>query len=451
MQADRIPPWQDRLAKWWAESPRTMFLAPSVLIILFLSIFPLVTSVYLSLCRIKFVPGGFEITYIGLKNYEKLITGSEERHFLGKYSELTTLGWIVLAVSIVFMLYLLVNYCLREKLRPLALITAAAFTYAAKELLPSVVYILRESGMTFNSIRQFMREEYGWSSGGADLRLAAFVIGLAAAIWLIRRTQASGVIFRIISIMFATELIWIMLRTMSEGGFNEDGLLGTLGVTLVFVFGGVFFQYVFGLGLALLVTQNLPGKRFFRVIFLLPMMITPVGIGFLFRMLTDTILGPLSPIWKAVGLGEISWADTPFGARSAVMVGDIWQWTPFMFIILLAALEGVQTEQVEAALVDGANGWQVFRFIVIPQILPVSTTLVLIRLIEAFKIIDLPNILTRGGPGTATESMSLHAFSLWRALDLGTSAAIAYLLLILVTFIALAYVNFLRRRLLERL
>ncbi|HLA42736.1 MAG TPA: sugar ABC transporter permease, partial [Aggregatilineales bacterium] len=215
--------------------------------------------------------------------------------------------------------------------------------------------------------------------------------------------------------------------------------------------GGVFFQYVFGLSLALLVTQNLAGKRFFRVIFLMPMMITPVGIGFLFRMVTNTVLGPLSPIWKFLGLSEISWAETPFGARSAVMIGDIWQWTPFMFIILLAALEGISHDQVEAALVDGANSWQIFRFIAIPQILPVSTTLILIRLIEAFKIIDMPQVLTYGGPGTATEPITLHAFNLWRALDLGTSAAIAYMLLILVTFIALSYVNFIRRRILEGL
>src|SRR6185295_10656934 len=100
-------------------------------------------------------------------------------------------------------------------------------------------------------------------------------------------------------------------------------------------------------------------------------------------------------------------ADTPFGARAAVMIGDIWQWTPFMFIILLAALEGISREQVEAALVDGAQRWQLFRYIMMPEIVPVSITVLLIRMIEAFKIIDMPNILTGGGPGTATEPMTL--------------------------------------------
>jgi multiple sugar transport system permease protein len=104
---------------------------------------------------------------------------------------------------------------------------------------------------------------------------------------------------------------------------------------------------------------------------------------------------------------------------------------------------------MEAALVDGANRWQVFWHITLPQILPVSTTLILIRMIEAFKIVDLPNVLTNGGPGTATESMTLHAFIAWRTLDLGGSAAIAYMLLFLVTFLSMSYVNILRRRVVE--
>jgi multiple sugar transport system permease protein len=122
-----------------------------------------------------------------------------------------------------------------------------------------------------------------------------------------------------------------------------------------------------------------------------------------------------------------------------------------MFIMLLAALEATSREQIEAALVDGATRLSMFRYIILPQILPVSTTLVLIRLIEAFKIIDMPNILLGGGPGTATESLTLHAYKYWAALDLGSSAALAYLMLAVVTYIAVVYVNSVRRRLVENL
>ncbi len=100
----------------------------------------------------------------------------------------------------------------------------------------------------------------------------------------------------------------------------------------------------------------------------------------------------------------------------------------------------------DAAVVDGAGGWDIFRFITFPAILPVTSTLILIRMIEAFKIIDLPNIMTNGGPGTATESLTLHAYLIWRALDIGGSAAIGYILLFVVTFAGIAYVTLIRRR-----
>jgi multiple sugar transport system permease protein len=250
-----------------------------------------------------------------------------------------------------------------------------------------------------------------------------------------------GLILRLITAVISAALAWMVIHTIGFGGRP-----GTMTITMVYVFVGLSIQYLLGLGLAMLVTQRIPGRRLFRVIFLLPMMITPVGVGYMFRMITDTDKGPLQPIWQALGLGLYSWVTEPWGARWAVMIGDIWQWTPFIFIVLLAALESQSVEPIEAAIVDGASQWDIFRYITWPAILPVSLTVVLIRMIEAFKIIDLPNILTNGGPGTATESLTLQAFFTWRALDLGGSAAISYMLLFLVTFLALVYVNLIRNK-----
>jgi multiple sugar transport system permease protein len=101
--------------------------------------------------------------------------------------------------------------------------------------------------------------------------------------------------------------------------------------------------------------------------------------------------------------------------------------------------------------VDGANPWQLFRYITWPEILPISLTLILIRMIEAFKIVDLPNVMTNGGPGTATESMTLQAFILWRSIELGSSAAVAYLLLFTVTFFGMVFVNLIRHQAVENL
>jgi multiple sugar transport system permease protein len=250
-----------------------------------------------------------------------------------------------------------------------------------------------------------------------------------------------GLTGRVVAAIAAGALLWLVANTVLTSGRP-----GTLVVTLLYVGVDVTVQYLIALGLALLVVQHLPGRRFFRVVFLLPMMITPVGVAYLFRMLTDTSKGPLYPLWVHFGLTDVSWVTNPWGARLAVMIGDVWQWTPFIFIVLLAAIETLPHELVEAAVVDGAGRLQVFLRITFPLILPATSTVVLIRLIEGFKIIDLPNVLTNGGPGTATESMTLHAYTIWRALDIGGSAAVAYMLLIVVTFIGVSYVNLFRRR-----
>ncbi|MFL5675400.1 MAG: carbohydrate ABC transporter permease, partial [Chloroflexota bacterium] len=202
---------------------------------------------------------------------------------------------------------------------------------------------------------------------------------------------------------------------------------------------------VLGLGHAMLAVQQVPWRRFFRVVFIIPFTITQVGVGYKFLMLTDTSKGPLEPAWVALGLRNFTWVTDPWRARAAVIIGDTWQWTPFVFIVLLAALESLDQEVREAALTDGASRWQSFRHITMPAILPVTTTIVLIRLIEGFKIIDMPNILLGGGPGTATQSMTLQAFIDWNTLNLGRSAAVAYLLLILVTIVATVFVSLVRR------
>jgi multiple sugar transport system permease protein len=350
-------------------APKNVFLWPALLVVLALSIFPLIVSLYLSVSRLKFVRNGVEIKFLGLQNYQSLLFGSEQVHFVGLLKPPSPIGWAIFIVLTGLVVWAF-GRAVRGHVRPL------------------------------------------------------------------------GLLLRAIGGLLAIGLVWLLVSST----FSPGGRPGTLFVTLTYVFVGLAFQYTLGLGLALLATQHLPGRRFFRIVFLLPMMITPVGVAYLFEMLTDTGKGPFLPVFQAVGLGNFTWTTDPWLARTAVMVGDIWQWTPFLFIVLLAALEGQDHEVLEAAHVDGASRWQAFRHITIPAILPVSTTVILIRMIEAFKIVDLPNILTNGGPGTATESITLQAYFDWRTVAVGRSAALAYILLIVVTIAATAYVNLIRRR-----
>jgi multiple sugar transport system permease protein len=220
------------------------------------------------------------------------------------------------------------------------------------------------------------------------------------------------------------------------------GQLGSLSTTLFYVVVGVFVQFVIGLGLALLCARPIRGRSFFRVVFFIPLMVTPVGIAYTFRMLADMAIGPFGPLWRSLGFAQASWSADPWSARIVVLVGDSWQWIPFIFIVLLAAVESQPRDAVEAAELDGASRWRIFRDITWPSIAPVAATVVLIRTIEAFKIIDLPNVLTNGGPGIATESLTLHAFGEWRALNLGGSASVAYVLLFVSTIACVSFFNY---------
>jgi multiple sugar transport system permease protein len=251
------------------------------------------------------------------------------------------------------------------------------------------------------------------------------------------RRSAVGMLGRLISAAAAVFMVYLVLATIGTGGVP-----GTVVTTFLYVLIGVAIQFGLGLGLALICAQPIRARNWFRVLFFIPLIVTPVGIAYVFRMLADMQKGPFAPLTRAFGFGEWAWSTEPWSARFMVIIGDTWQWTPFVFIVLLAAIENQPRDQVEAARIDGAGGWQIFRDITWPAIAPIGATVVLIRLIEAFKIIDLPNVLTAGGPGLSTESMTLHSFIAWRTQDLGGSAAIGYILLFASTITCVSFFNY---------
>ena len=242
---------------------------------------------------------------------------------------------------------------------------------------------------------------------------------------------------RTISAAMAIFLSWLLCASFLSGN-----AIGTLYTTLFYVIVGCALQFVIGTGLAFLCSQPISGKNFFRVVFFIPLMITPLGVGYAMRMLADVTKGPFEPLLAFLGLSDWVWSADAWSARFIMMIGESWQWIPFIFICMLAALENVPNDHVEAAQVDGASSPQIFREIIWPQVLPVAVTVLLIRMIEAFKIVDLPNIMTGGGPGTATESMTLQSMFVWRANDMGSSAAIAYMLLILTVVVCASFFNY---------
>jgi multiple sugar transport system permease protein len=221
---------------------------------------------------------------------------------------------------------------------------------------------------------------------------------------------------------------------------------GSLGTTCLFVALAVVSEYILGFGLALLLWRDLRGGAFFRVIFLIPMMLAPVAIAFMGRMFYDESYGPLDATLRQFGLPGVHWLSTSPLALISIILVDIWEWTPFMILLLLAGLQALPNECLEAAQLDGASGWTIIRYIIVPMLAPISVMAVLLRMIEAFKIFGPILILTGGGPGTSTESSSLYAyFTGLNNFNLSYGSSLAVGLLIVVTIVAIIYLAISRR------
>jgi multiple sugar transport system permease protein len=197
-------------------------------------------------------------------------------------------------------------------------------------------------------------------------------------------------------------------------------------------------ELAIGLGLALLFVDEFLGKRVFYSILLMPMMVVPAVAGYMFYMLFQSG-GPINGLLSALS-GQavaIPWLNRETLAMTAVMISDIWQWTPLMFLILLAGLLGVPDDQMQMATLLGAGRWARFRYIVLPRIRAILMIAVAIRVIEIFKIFDTLYIMTGGGPGTATETISVYIYKVTiQDLEWSYVAAIALFILIALSLIA---------------
>ena len=214
---------------------------------------------------------------------------------------------------------------------------------------------------------------------------------------------------------------------------HDSRFWNALVVTLKIVSLSVFCEYVLGLLLAMLLNRRIRGRTFFRVTFLLPMMLAPIAVGYMWRMMLNDTRGPFNDFLHRLGLGTIGWLSDPSVAMYSIVLTDIWQWTPFMILILLAGLQAIPRDYIEAAKVDGASGWKIFLYVTFPLLAPVSIAAVFLRSVEVFKIIDTIYIMTGGGPGLVTESLTLYGYSVGlRAFDLAYGATVSFSLFFVV-------------------
>ena len=213
--------------------------------------------------------------------------------------------------------------------------------------------------------------------------------------------------------------------------------------SILFTVGSVALSFVIGLAIALLLSRrDIRGSGFTRTAILIPMILTPMVIGAMFRFMLERDNGIINQILGLVGIERYPFLADPTWAMISIILVDVWQWTPFAVLVLLAGLESLPEEPFEAARVDGAARWAEFRYITLPLLAAPITVVLLIRTMDAFREFDKIFIMTAGGPGVATETLPLFLYRAgFQDFDMGLSAATGVVMLVIVTLVSLLYVR----------
>jgi multiple sugar transport system permease protein len=219
-------------------------------------------------------------------------------------------------------------------------------------------------------------------------------------------------------------------------GLLRDPVDNAFDITVFFVVIAVTIEMLLGFGLAILMNREIRGRGIYRAIILLPIFAAPVGIGYLGRTIFYEEGGPVNSLLRGIGLNGVPWLSDPFWSKISTIIADVWLWTPFVFVIALAGLQGLPIDIQEAAHVDGATGWQSFRTITLPLMAPILWLILFLRTIDAFKVFDIAASMTVGGPGRATEYYSYLTYRTARKnFNYGDAAAQSFLLLLIVSIL----------------
>ncbi|WP_299875539.1 carbohydrate ABC transporter permease [uncultured Sulfitobacter sp.] len=234
------------------------------------------------------------------------------------------------------------------------------------------------------------------------------------------------------------EADWVGIRNYVKL-FSDDAFRESMWVTIKFAAVVVTLEMIIGVGLALLLDRNIRGMSVLRTLFILPMMIAPIVVGLMWRYMYHPTVGIFNQTLTSWGFEPIPWLSDGSWAFASIIIADVWQWTPFIFILSLAALQSLPSSAIEASKIDGATGWQQIIYIKLPLMLPVLIVTLLLRLIDSFKVLEVILVMTNGGPGLSTEILSIRinrTASEFR--ELGEAAAMSNLLLIVLLILTFA-------------
>ena len=208
--------------------------------------------------------------------------------------------------------------------------------------------------------------------------------------------------------------------------------------TLAFIAIGLPIELILGLSMAQIFVRRMPARGLFVALLVLPLLVAPIVAGATWSLMFDNRFGPINQIvgWFAGHDVALLWTVRRSLVYPAILIAEIWQWTPFMFLLLLSAMSAVDPSQLEAAAVDGAGAWRTFRKIVLPAIWPVMAVAVLIRALDLFRLFDIVWALTRGGPGTMTETISMFAYVKgFQQFETSYAAAVALVIVLVLSIV----------------
>jgi multiple sugar transport system permease protein len=235
-----------------------------------------------------------------------------------------------------------------------------------------------------------------------------------------------------------SEARWVGLDAF-VAAFTNPRVWSSLWTTLLFAGVCVTAEMLLGIALALALERPVRGTAIFRTLFILPMMIAPIAVGLAWRYMFDAQFGLINAVLGLFKIAPLTWLADPTLAFAAIVIADIWQWTPFVFIMMVAALANVDGAVIEASRIDGANWWQMTTLVKLPMIAHVIAITLMMRLVDAFRVLEVIYVLTFGGPGDSTEILALHIYkTAFVGQQLGVAAAISVLLLVVVAALSFA-------------
>ncbi len=221
---------------------------------------------------------------------------------------------------------------------------------------------------------------------------------------------------------------------------QDDNVRQSVSVTLQYTFWTTALEMIIGIGLALALEAPIRGAAVFRTILIMPLMVSPVVVGLMWRYMLDARTGVINyyidaigdalPFLQQLGFQSRSWLGEPELALGALIVTDIWQWTPFIFIIILAGLQALPSDVINAAYMDGASWWQMTTRVKLPMLTSLIVIALLLRIIDVFRALEVIYIMTFGGPGRTTEVLSLMIYkTAFTSQDLGYASTVSVLLI----------------------